>query len=239
VSRILIRRTWTPTVRYAARRYRRDVRRAARTYAKTVSKGGSEGEAMSVLCAEEAKAVLDMLKRLGYGGGRRKAPTRQRLELEVMVHERDESASINFFRLFLAQQKGKPLDQYFSKKGRERTRGEAEALRWKHIDELRDALRARDATYQWLSRYFKRIELARKYTEFAKVQFDEALDNDAKVTFMALLIAQIAQRTGRSNEDVLAEYNELIQGLGLDVASAEIDVGGDGPDDGPDADQKE
>ena len=115
----------------------------------------------------------------------------------------------------MAQQKGKPLDQYFSRKGRQRTRTEAEALRWKHIDELRDAFKARNAAHMWLSQYFKRIELAKKYTEFAKVQFDDSLDNEAKVTFMALLIAQIAQRTGRSNEDVLEEYNELIRSLGL------------------------
>jgi hypothetical protein len=91
----------------------------------------------------------------------------------------------------------------------------------------------------WLSQYFKRIELAKKYTEFVKVQFDDNLDNEAKVTFMALLIAQIAQRTGRSNEDVLAEYNELVQSLGLDVASAEIEVGDDEADGEAGAEQKE
>ncbi len=204
------------------------MKRAQRAYAKAIRKGTSEGEAMSVLCAEEAKAVLEMLNRLGYGGSRKMPPARQRLELEVMVHERDESASLNFFRLFMAQQKGKPLDQMFSRKGRQRSLKEAEELRWRHIDELRDALKARDAAYEWLSLYYGRLELVKKYNEFVKVQFDEGLDNDAKVTYMSLLIAQIATRTGRSNEEVLEEYNEFIQSLGLDVASAAIDVGDDG-----------
>jgi hypothetical protein len=225
VSFVRIDRKWTPAVRYAARRYRRDLKRAQRKFERSVSSGTTEGEAMSVLCAEEAKAILEMLNRLGYGGDRKKAPARHRLELELRVHERDEDASINFFRLFMAQHKGQQLEQVFSRKGRERTKVEAEALRWKHIDELRASLQARDAAHAWLSQYFGRMEFRKKYREFARVQFDESLDDEAKVAYMSLLFTQIAQRTGRSKDDILSEYNEMVESLGLNVASAEIDVG--------------
>jgi hypothetical protein len=226
VSPIIIDRKWTPQVRYAARKFRRDVKKARRRFERAIREGKSEGESRQTLCAEEAKTVLEMLNRLGYGGQKRRAPARQRLELELMVHEKDEDASINFFRLFMAQRKEAPLDQYFSKRGRERTAREAEELRWRHIDELRAALAARNAVHRWLSQYFGRMELAKKYREFARVQFDKSLDNEAKVTYMSLLFAQIAQRTGCQKEEILEEYNEMVQTLGLDVGSGEIDMDG-------------
>jgi hypothetical protein len=227
VSLLRIDRRWTPVVRYAARRYRRDLRATQRRFERAISSGTSEGEAMSVLCAEQARAVLDLLNRLGYGGDRKKAPARDRLELELKVHELDEDASINFFRLFMAQRKGRPLEQVFSRRGREQTFKEADALRFRHIDELRAALKARMTAREWLSRYYGRFELGRKYREFARVQFDTTLDDEAKAAYMALLLAQVAQRTGRTKEDVLSEYNEMVRSLGIH-ARAEIDLDAEG-----------
>jgi hypothetical protein len=224
VSLVVIKRTWTPRVRYAARRYKRDQKRALGAFERAVAKGTHEGEAMTVLCASEAKAVLDLLNRLGYGTGKNMARARDRLELELMVHERDVDASVNFFRLYMAQRKGTPLDQVFSKKGRKRTQEEAEALRDQHIEELTQALTARTAAYNWLARYFRRLELGKKYGEFTRVQFDEELDEQAKVAYLTLLFAQIAQRTGRSPDQVLDEFNEMVREAGLDVPTAEIEV---------------
>jgi hypothetical protein len=232
VSLVTIRRTWTPRVRHAARKYRRDHKRAFRQFEKTVAKGGSEGDAMSVLCATEAKAVLDLLNRLGYGTGKNMAKARDRLELELMVHERDADASVNFFRLYMAQKKGTPIDQVFSKRGRKRSQEDAEALRDQHIEELTQALTARTAAYNWLARYYRRFELAKRYGEFTRVQFDETLDDQAKVAYLTLLFAQIAQRTGRPPEEVLTEFNEMVSEAGLVVARAEIDVDDGEEDDG-------
>jgi hypothetical protein len=226
VSPIHIDRKWTPAVRYAARRYRREIKRAQSKFQRTIAAGTTEGEATSVMCAEEAKAILDMLNRLGYGGDRKKAPARHRLELELQVHERDEGASINFFRLFMANRQEQALEQVFSRKGRERTKVEAERLRWTHIDELRASLQARKAAFEWMAQYFGRLELGKKYREFAKVQFDDTLDDEAKAAYMSLLFAQIAERTSRSKDDVLTEFNEMVQSLGLNVASAEIELEG-------------
>jgi hypothetical protein len=222
VSLVTIRRTWTPRVRHAARKYRRDHKRAFRQFEKAVAKGGSEGDAMSVMCASEAKAVLDLLNRLGYGTGKNMAKARDRLELELMVHERDEDASVNFFRLYMAQKKGTQLDQVFSKRGRKRSQEEAEALRAQHIGELTQALTARTAAFNWLARYYQRFELAKRYGEFTRVQFDESLDDEAKVAYLTLLFAQIAQRTNRPPEEILAEFNEMVQEADLNVAQAEI-----------------
>jgi hypothetical protein len=228
VSLVVIKRTWTPRVRHAARKYRRDHRRAFRQFEKAVAKGVHEGEAMSVLCAAEAKAVLDLLNRLGYGTGKNMAKARDRLELELMVHERDEDASVNFFRLYLAQRKGNPLEQVFSKRGRKRTQEEAEGLRAQHIKELTQALTARTAAYNWLSRYYGRFELAKRYGEFTRVQFDESLDDQAKVAYLTLLFAQIAQRTGRPPDEILDEFNQMVEEAGLEVVRADIPGDEDG-----------
>ena len=227
MSLVVIMRTWTPRVRHAARKYKRDQKRAFSRYEKAVAKGTHEGEAMTVLCASEAKAILDLLNRLGYGTGKNMAKARDRLELELMVHERDADASVNFFRLYMAQRKGTPLDQVFSKRGRKRTQEEAEGLREKHIKELTQALTARTAAYNWLSKYYSRFELAKRYGEFTRVQFDEDLDDEAKVAYLTLLFAQIAQRTGRSPDEVMDEFNEMVREAGLDVESVELE------DDGP------
>ena len=226
VSLVVIKRSWSPRVRYAGRKYKRAVRKAQRAFERSVASGTSEGEAMSELCVREASAVLELLKRLGYGGGKL-APARDRLELEVMVHERDESPSINFFRLFLAQRKGIPVEQAFSRRGRERYLKEAEDLRWRHIEELGNALKARRAAHAWLSQYYGRLEIGKKYREFARVQFDKEMDDDAKVAYMSLLFAQIAQRTDRTPEDVLEEFNSLVSSLDISAAAAEIDLGGE------------
>ncbi len=222
VSLVVIKRTWTPRVRYAARKYKRDQRRALRRFEKAVAKGTSEGEAMTVLCASEAKSILDLLNRLGYGTGKNMAKARDRLELELMVHERDADASVNFFRLYMAQRKDLPLDQVFTKRGRKRSQEEAEALREQHIKELTQALNARTAAYNWLSRYYHRFELAKRYGEFTRVQFDESLEDEAKVAYLTLLFAQIAQRTGKSPDEVLDEFNEMVREAGLDVVRAEV-----------------
>jgi hypothetical protein len=222
VSLIIIRRTWTPRVRHAARKYRKDHKRAFRLFEKAVAKGGSEGDAMSALCAGEAKAVLDLLNRLGYGTGKNMAKARDRLELEKMVHERDKDASVNFFRLYLAQKKGTALDQVFSKRGRKRNQEKAEALRDEHIKELTQALTARTAAFNWLGLYYSRFELAKRYGEFTRVQFDETLDDQAKVAYLTLLFAQIAQRTGRPADEILTEFNKMVTDAGLEVVKADI-----------------
>ena len=224
VSLVIIKRTWTPRVRHAARKYRRDHKRALRAFEKMVAKGVHEGEAFSTMCASEAKAVLDLLNRLGYGTGKNMAKARDRLELELMVHERDEDASVNFFRLYMAQKKGTQLDQVFSKRGRKRTQEEAEGLRHEHIKELTQALTARTAAYNWLSRYFSRFELAKKYGEFTRVQFDETLDDQAKVAYLTLLFAQIATRTGQTPDEIMEEFNQMVEEAGLDVVQAEVVV---------------
>ena len=75
------------------------------------------------------------------------------------------------------------------------------------------------------------------------MQFDKSLDDEAKVAYMALLFAQIAQRSGRSPEEVLEEYNVMVKALGIDVGSAEImmDEGDEveGPIGDPDAEDEE
>jgi hypothetical protein len=234
VSLVTIKSSWAPRVRYAARKYKRELRKAQRNFEKALARGTTEGEAMSVLCAEEAKAVLEMLKRLGYGSEKPKTPARDRLELELMVHERDEDPSINFFRLFMAQQKGTPLEQVFSRKGRERTKEKAQAFRLQHINELTTALKARKLAYEWLSQYYGRMEIRKKYNEFARVQFDQSLDDEAKAAYMALLFEQIANRSGRTPDEMLEEFNSMVKVLGLEVPSAEIryEYEDDGAEDG-------
>jgi hypothetical protein len=224
VSLVNIKRTWTPRVRHAARRYKRDMRKAQKVFENSVTKGIHEGEAVSVMCAQEAKAILDMLNRLGYGGSKKMAKARDRLELELMVHERDSDASVNFFRLYMAQKRGKPLETMFSKRGRKRTQEEAEGMRLQHIKELTTALTARTAAYEWLSGYYSRLELAKKYGEFTRVQFDETLEDKAKVAYLTLLFAQIAQRTGRSPDEILEEFNQMVEDAGLEVSTATIDM---------------
>ena len=150
VSSVRINPHWVPKVRFAARKYRRDLKRAKQKFETAIHKGGSEGDAMQVMCAEEAQAVITLLDRLGYGGNRKKAPSRDRLDLEIKVHELDESASINFFRVFLAQRKNMGLDRVFSRRGKKDTLEDAEALRRRHIDELTGALHARNAALAWL-----------------------------------------------------------------------------------------
>ena len=230
VSLVTIRRSWTARVRHAARRYRRDLRKAQRRFERDVARGVHEGEAMSTLCAQEAKAVLDLLNRLGYGTGKNMAKARDRLELELMVHERDADVSVNFFRLYLAQRRDQSLDQAFSKRGRKRNQEEAEGLREQHIKELTQALTARTAAYTWLSRYYGRFELAKRYGEFTRVQFDESLDDQAKVAYLTLLFAQISQRSGKSPDQVLDEFNQMVREAGLEVRTADIDL--DDEDDG-------
>jgi hypothetical protein len=219
---VRIKRSWTPRVRYAARKYKRTVRKAQRSFEHMVASGTSEGEAMNALCFDQAQAVLALLNRLGYGGDRKMAPARDRLELELQVHQLDEDVSINFFRLFLAQQRGTPLEQVFSRRGRERSYKDADALRWRHVEELETALNARRAAHAWLSQYYGRFEIGKKYREFTKVQFDQSLDEETKVTYMTLLFVQISQRSGRSSEDILEEYNLMVKALGIDAATAEI-----------------
>jgi hypothetical protein len=222
VSLVVIKRAWTPRVRHAARKYRRAHKRAFRAFEKAVAKGASEGDAMAALCASEAKAVLDLLNRLGYGTGKNMAKARDRLELELMVHQRDEDASVNFFRLYLAQKKGTPLEQAFSKRGRKRNQEQAEELRAQHIKELTQALTARTAAHDWLSQYYSRLELAKKYGEFTRVQFDEDLDDQAKIAYLTLLFAQIAQRTGRTPDEVMDEFNKMVEDAGLDAVAADV-----------------
>jgi len=239
VSLVTIKRTWTPRVRYAARKYRRDHKRAFRRFEKAVAKGVTEGDAMAVLCANEAKVVLDLLNRLGYGTGKNMAKARDRLELELMVHERDVDASVNFFRLYMAQKKDLPIDQVFTKRGRKRSKEEAKALRTEHMTDLNQALTARTAAYAWLSMYFSRMELSKKYGEFTRVQFDETLEDKAKAAYLTLLFAQIAQRTGRTPEEVLAEFNDMVEAAGLEVVRAEIVEDEDeGEDEGEEDDEE-
>ena len=90
------------------------------------------------------------------------------------------------------------------------------------MEELETALKAREAAYAWLSQYYGRFEIGKKYREFSKVQFDKSLDDEAKVAYMALLFAQISQRSGRTPEDVLEEYNLMVTALGIEADSAEI-----------------
>jgi len=175
VSLVRINRKWTPRVRYAARRYKRAHRKALRKFERSIKAGKSEGDAISILCAEQASIVLEMLNRLGYGGDRKMAPARDRLELEIQVHMRDEDASINFFRLFLAQRKNRPLSTVFSRKGRQRFQERAEAARWQHIKELETTLKARNAAHAWLGQYFGRLELGKKYREFTRVRGQDGL----------------------------------------------------------------
>ncbi|NOQ53223.1 MAG: hypothetical protein GQ558_01310 [Thermoplasmata archaeon] len=222
VSLVRINRKWTPRVRYAARRYKRAHRKAHRKFERSIRAGKSEGDAISTMCAEQASIVLELLNRLGYGGDRKKAPARDRLELEIQVHTRDEDASINFFRLFLAQREGKPLETVFSRRGRKMFQEGAEALRWQHIEELETSLKARNAAYAWLDLYYGRLELGKKYREFTRVQFDDTMDADAKAAYMALLFTQIAQRSGRTPEEVLEEFNLMVTALELNVASVEL-----------------
>ncbi len=241
---VRIQAGWTPVVRYAARTYKRDVRRAQRAFERRIQEGMTEGEALSSQCAEEAQAVIRMLRRLGYGAGRLRGRARDRLELELQVHERDPDVSLNFFRVYLAQQNGMDLHEVFSRKGRERFKGKAEELRERHVKELRSTLAAREAVRAWLARYFGRFELGRKYREFCRIQFDESLDEGAKLSYMSLLITQIANRSGRERGEVLAEWTALARAIAsarapdtpvpADVAEPEGPTGEEGgaaPDD--------
>lgn len=231
MSLVRIKSSWSPAVRRAARLYKRDLRRAQRAFERRIQEGMTEGEALSSQCAEEAQAVIQMLKRLGYGGGRPKGRARDRIELELQVHERDTDVSLNFFRVYLAQQKGKDLHEVLSRRGRERFKGQVEDLHERHIKELRASLTAREAVRAWLAMYFGRFELGRKYREFCRIQFGESVDDGTKLSYISLLVTQISNRTGRAREEVLAEWTALaraISSAGLpetpmpgDAASAE------------------
>lgn len=227
MSLVRINRKWAPLVRYAARRYKRALKKAQRRFEKDVAKGTTEGEAMSTLCAEEAQALMSLLRRLGYGGDRRKAPARDRMELELMVHELDPDVSHNFFRVFLAQQKDKTLLEVFSRRGRERTLKEVEELRLRHIRELSNALRAREAIVAWLSQYFKGLELRKRYTELTRMQFDDSIDEEVRLSYLSLLFAQIAEKTGRERGDVLREYEAVCKALVQPEAGAGDEVDGE------------
>ncbi len=226
MSLVRIQSSWSPAVRYAARAYRRELRRAQRRFERAVQEGTTEGEAMSTLCAEEAQAVIAMLKRLGYGGGRMRGRARDRIELELQVHERDADVSLNFFRVYIAQDKGLDLHEVLSRKGRERTKDRAEELRRRHIAELKASLRAREAMRAWLGMYYGRFELGKKYRELCRVQFDPKLDDEARLSYVSLLITQIANRTGRPRGEVLEEYTQM----------AKVVLAGEG---GGDEDQEE
>jgi len=233
VSLVRIKSNWSPVVRRAARLYKRDLRRAQRAFGRRIQEGMTEGEALSSQCAEEAQAVIQMLKRLGYGGGKPRGRARDRLELELQVHERDVDVSLNFFRVYLAQQKGKDLHEVFSRRGRERFKGQAEALHERHIKELRAALTAREAVRSWLAMYFGRFELGRKYREFCRIQFGESMDDETKLSYISLLITQIANRTGRAREEVLVEWTALARAI-AGAESPEAPMPGDSaPDEGP------
>ena len=233
MSLVRIKSNWSPVVRRAARLYKRDLRRAQRAFGRRIQEGMTEGEALSSQCAEEAQAVIQMLKRLGYGGGKPRGRARDRLELELQVHERDVDVSLNFFRVYLAQQKGKDLHEVFSRRGRERFKGQAEALHERHIKELRAALTAREAVRSWLAMYFGRFELGRKYREFCRIQFGESMDDETKLSYISLLITQIANRTGRAREEVLVEWTALARAI-AGAESPEAPMPGDSaPDEGP------
>ena len=233
MSLVRIQSGWSPVVRHAARVYKRDVRRARRAFERRIQAGMTEGEALSSQCAEEAQAVIQMLKRLGYGAGKLRGRARDRIELELQVHERDTDVSLNFFRVYLAQQKGMDLHEVFSRRGRERFRGKAEELHERHIKELRAALAAREAVRAWLAMYFGRFELGRKYRELSRIQFDASLDDEARLSYMSLLITQISNRTGRAREEVLAEWAALARAI-AGAESPEAPMPGDSaPAEGP------
>jgi hypothetical protein len=241
VSLVKIRSGWSPAVRYAARAYRRELRRAQRRFEKRLKEGSTEGEAASALCAEEAQAVITMLRRLGYGGGRLRGRARDRVELELQVHELDVDVSLNFFRAYLAQRKDTDLHEVFSRKGRERTKAKADEIRQRHIQELQAAMKARELVREWLGLYYGRLELGKKYREFSRIQFDDKLDEGARLSYLSLLITQMANRCGRPREEILAEYQELARvlvgppelgGLPGDIPGVRADAGeaeGGGP----------
>ena len=213
MSLVKIRSSWSPAVRYAARAYRREVARAQRRFEKRLKAGSTGGEAASTLCAEEAQAVISMLRRLGYGGGKLRGRARDRVELELQVHELDVDVSLNFFRAYLAQRKDLELVDVFSRKGRERTRAKADEVRLRHIQELRASLKARDLVREWLGLYYGPLELGKKYKEFSRIQFDDKLDEGARISYLGLLITQMANRSSRPREEILAEYQELARAL--------------------------
>ena len=213
MSLVKISSRWSPAVRYAARAYRREVARAQRRFEKRLKAGSTGGEAASTLCAEEAQAVISMLRRLGYGGGKLRGRARDRVELELQVHELDVDVSLNFFRAYLAQRKDLELVDVFSRKGRERTKAKADEIRLRHIEELRASLKARELVRQWLGLYYGRLEVGKKYREFSRIQFDDKLDEGARLSYLSLLITQMANRSGRPREEVLAEYQELARSL--------------------------
>ena len=213
MSLVRIRSSWSPAVRYAARAYRRELRRAQRRFEKRLKEGSTEGEAASALCAEEAQAVISMLRRLGYGGGKLKGRARDRVELELQVHELDVDVSLNFFRAYLAQRKDLELVDVFSRKGRERTKAKADEIRLRHIQELKAAMKARELVREWLGLYYGPMELGKKYREFSRIQFDDKLDEGARLSYLSLLITQMANRSGRPREEILAEYQELARAL--------------------------
>jgi hypothetical protein len=244
VSLVRIQSSWSPAVRYAARAYRRELRRAQRRFERSIQEGTTEGEALSTLCAEEAQAVITMLRRLGYGGGRLRGRARDRIELELQVHERDADVSLNFFRVYMAQDKDLELSEVLSRKGRERTKDRAEALRRQHMAELKATLRARAAMHAWLAMYYGRFELGKKYRELCRVQFDPELDDEARLSYVGLLVSQIANRTGRPRREVLEEYKALARRVlsGAEGGeSAGDEEGGEGEtrDEGGDADEAE
>ncbi len=213
MSIVRIDRRWSPKVRYAARRYRRDMKKAMRNFERRIRQGATEGQAAQVQCAEEAQAVINLLKRLGYGADRPRGSTTQRLELELQVHQLDKEASLNFFRLFLAQRKGLPLDQVFSRKGRVETLEKAEKIRAKHIEELKRTVEARKAVKGWLDLYYGPMEATKKYREFARLHFDPSIDSETRLSYLSLLITQMAERSGRDREELLEEYKALAKGL--------------------------
>ena len=143
MSEVVLDGDWSPTVRRLAQLYRDAVKRAKKGAQLSIRRGAEEDEALAVLCAEEALAVVSLLQGLGRtkqqrGAGRSSG----RYELELQVHASDAEISRNFFRLVLAEDGREHLDDVFTRDGRRRTKDAAEARRQERVEDLRDVIEA-------------------------------------------------------------------------------------------------
>jgi hypothetical protein len=143
MSEVVLESDWSPTVRRLAKLYRDAVEDAMGDAQRRMRDGIDEDEALAVQCAEEALAVVVLLKGLGRGGTEPRAVRSSgRYDLELQVHTRDPEVSRNFFRLVLATDRAEPLDDVFARKGRTATREAAEKMREDRVEDLREAIEA-------------------------------------------------------------------------------------------------
>ncbi len=131
---------WSGGVRKAAARVRADLGASRRRLQLRLDQGSDQEGPFSQKGIEEALAMVKLMKALGYGSRDREGHGLDAVDLELAAHLTHPDASRSYFRAVIANRRGIPLTQVFSKEGRLKSREEAESLRREHVERLCDAL---------------------------------------------------------------------------------------------------